>query len=44
VFEKDGKFITKDYTVHRGRGWKMFDLDGKRIGTFTEDLTIRIGP
>ncbi|MGE0426115.1 MAG: toxin C-terminal domain-containing protein [Reyranellaceae bacterium] len=44
VFEKDGKFITNDYSVHRGRGWKMFDRDGNRIGTYNEDLTIRIGP
>lgn len=42
--EKDGKFITKDHDVHRGRGWKMFDREGKRIGTYNEDLTIRIGP
>ena len=44
VFEKDGQFITKDYDGHRGRAWKLFDRGGHRIGTFNEDLTIRIGP
>jgi hypothetical protein len=28
---------------HSGGVWKMFDMQGGRMGTFNADLTVRIG-
>lgn len=33
VFEKDGRYISRDIDSHKGRVWKEFTRDGKRVGT-----------
>jgi len=41
---KNGRtYITPDADVHSGGTWKMIDAQGIRIGTFNEDLTVRVG-
>ena len=43
VFSDGKKFITRDVDSNKGGVWKMFDKKGKRIGTFNEDLSEKVG-
>jgi hypothetical protein len=43
VFQKGDRFITPDVDQHLGGTWKLFDRSGNRLGTYNEDLTIRLG-
>lgn len=43
VFKSGTRYITPDKDVHKGGTWKMFDGKGKRLGTFNDDLTKKIG-
>ena len=43
VFKKGNNYITRDVDSHSGGAFKMFDRRGNRLGTYNEDLTIRIG-
>jgi hypothetical protein len=40
---KNGQYITRDRDGHNvSNGWKLFDKNGNRIGTYSSDLTVRI--
>jgi len=43
VFRSGNKYITPDNALHQGGTWKMFDRAGNRLGTFNDNLTLRIG-
>jgi hypothetical protein len=44
VFQRRNRFISPDIDVHHSGGTsKMFDLDGNRLGTYSEDLSVKIG-
>lgn len=43
VYKNRGKFITPDADSHIGGTWKMFDRQGNRLGTYNDDLTVRLG-
>lgn len=43
VFKSGNKYITPDKDVHKGGTWKMFDGKGKRLGTYNDDLTKKLG-
>ena len=45
VFSNGQNFITQDATMHLGPNatWKMFNNRGSRLGTFTYDLSTRLG-
>jgi hypothetical protein len=44
VFTDGRRYITPDVDQHKvTNGWKMFDRRGRRIGTYSPDLTTRIG-
>jgi hypothetical protein len=43
LFEKENTFIIPDRDGYRGGMWKKFNGDGKRIGTWSVDLTKLIG-
>jgi hypothetical protein len=38
VFSSGGKYITRDVGSHIGGAWKMFDRNGRRLGTYDIDL------
>lgn len=40
VFSNGGKYITRDIDNHLGGAWKMFDRQGRRIGTYDVDLNL----
>ncbi|WP_157822506.1 toxin C-terminal domain-containing protein [Psychromonas sp. Urea-02u-13] len=43
VFSNGKKYISLDVDGHNvANGWKMFDLKGRRIGTWSSDLSTRI--
>jgi len=42
VFTNGKRYITPDVDGHKSKGWKVFDLRGRRVGTFDENLN-RIG-
>lgn len=44
AFQKGNRIITPDVDGHRGGTWKLYDLKGNRLGTYNENLTIRVGP
>jgi RHS repeat-associated protein len=43
VFSNGSTFITRDIDGHKGGFWKVFDRKFKRLGTYDETLTDRIG-
>lgn len=43
VFQRGNSYISPDVDAHSGGTWKMFDRLGNRVGTFNEDLSLRIG-
>jgi RHS repeat-associated protein len=44
VFQRGSRYISADADVHSGgKAWKMFDRAGNRLGTFTEDLKVKLG-
>ncbi|WP_425218295.1 RHS repeat-associated core domain-containing protein [Tumidithrix helvetica] len=43
VFKKGETYITPDIDQHNGGVWKKFNSKGKRVGTYNEDLTEKIG-
>jgi len=43
VFKQGNRFITPDRDIHRSGTWKLFDQKGTRLGTYNDDLSVRIG-
>ncbi|MEV6071905.1 hypothetical protein AB0L82_35650 [Nocardia sp. NPDC052001] len=44
VYSNGTRYITPDNTGHKVTdGWKMFDRKGSRIGTYTWDLSTKVG-
>jgi hypothetical protein len=43
VFRQGNRFIAADRDGHSGGTWKLFDQKGTRIGTYNDDLSVRIG-
>ncbi|MGE0784791.1 MAG: toxin C-terminal domain-containing protein [Sandaracinaceae bacterium] len=43
AFTDGSRYISRDVDAHSGGAWKMFDRRGRRLGTYNEDLTVRIG-
>jgi len=43
AFKQGNRFITPDRDGHSGGTWKLFDQKGNRLGTYNDDLSIRIG-
>lgn len=42
LFQRGNRFISPDADVHSGGAWKMFDINGRRLGTYDANLK-RIG-
>ena len=43
VYRKGNILITLDRTDHKGGFWKMMDIKNRRLGTYDETLTKKIG-
>ncbi|MCA6564983.1 MAG: hypothetical protein IM559_12415 [Pseudanabaena sp. M151S2SP2A07QC] len=43
VFKKGETYITPDIDQHNGGVWKKFNSKGKRVGTYNDNLTEKIG-
>jgi RHS repeat-associated protein len=46
AYKKGNKYITPDVDSHKGGAWKMIEMRNgqpNRLGTYNEDLTVRIG-
>jgi RHS repeat-associated protein len=38
LFQNGNRYITPDIDSHKGGVWKMFDINGNRLGTFDDNL------
>jgi hypothetical protein len=43
VFKKGTQYISPDRDIHKGGSWKVFDSKGNRIGTYNDNLSIKVG-